>query len=543
VTDSTAVPRRRRWPLAFLGFFLVIGAWSVAAPYDGMPDEWSHTLHAAGVASGDFFAKPVDDGQLNGAIHPKVPRSLIRGNCWRFRPEVSAACSVAPGGDSTRVPAQTTAGRYQPLYYAVVGWPLVLWPNYWGFLLARLISAALAAGLLAAALTSAITWSRHRLMAVGVIAAATPMVAHISASINPSGTEMAAGVAFFAAAVPLLYAPGAERDRTLLTQAGLAAVILATLRSGGPLWLFIGAFALLLPMRRVTLRRLLTWPAARWWGLGAAVAVVASAAWTVTFKAAELGDFTHGNHIGLGQAARIEADRYRNYVDEMVGVTSWLDTTMPRPFYLVYAYFVAALLVWAFVWADRDGRLRLGTLVGLGVAVPYAMQVAYVNKNGFVTQGRYLLPVLVGAPILAAYLLHEQRALPAERVRFLRRLYAVVLLPVHLVLLVFTMIRWQRGLRVSEGLRGLNPFSGDWSPPLGSATPLLAMSVGLVILGVLLWRDAPAVAAVAPEPATEAAPVPDTPPEPPPAGAGSPNGQAAAVAGGVRPGGPRRAVG
>ncbi len=43
-------------------------------------------------------------------------------------------------------------------------------------------------------------------------------------AINPSGVELAAGIAFFAAAIPLLYAPAAARNTTLLWHTGIAAL-------------------------------------------------------------------------------------------------------------------------------------------------------------------------------------------------------------------------------------------------------------------------------------------------------------------------------
>src|SRR5436190_6470456 len=44
---------RRSWLVAFLAFFLVFGAWGVAAPFDGPADEVQHSIRAAGVGSFD----------------------------------------------------------------------------------------------------------------------------------------------------------------------------------------------------------------------------------------------------------------------------------------------------------------------------------------------------------------------------------------------------------------------------------------------------------------------------------------------------------
>jgi hypothetical protein len=471
--------------MAFIGFFLFIGAWSVAAPFDGTPDEREHIVRAAGVAAGQVAPPPVAAVRGGGAFQ-NVPKSLIRDNCWKHKPELSAACAPEPGGDETIVRIGSGAGRYHPLYYALVGGPLVLSPTWAGVLAARLISAALCAALLANALTDAMRWSRFRLMAVGVLATVTPIAAHMGSAINPSGVEIAAGIAFFAAAIPLLYARDGLRSRSLLWHTGLAAFALTTLRAAGPVWLAASAVALLLPLQWRRIVALWQQSAVRWWVLGLGAAAIASGIWTVVFKATYMGDFTGGRHWSLTQAVRTLLERWRFWTDELVGVLSWLDTRLPAPVYLIWEFLVASLIVWGFVLATRAGRWRLAALAVAGVVVPSLMQLSYVNEFGFITQGRYMLPVLAGLPLLAAFLIAEY-GLPRDKSRSLLRIFAVALLPLHLISLVYTMVRWQHGLLPNGGLRALNPLAGPWHPPLGSVLPLVASAAGLVIVGWLVW--------------------------------------------------------
>jgi hypothetical protein len=471
--------------MAFLGFFLLIGAWSVAAPFDGTPDEREHIIRAAGVAAGQV-APPPSVAVRGGGAFQNVPESLVRDNCWKHKPQRSAACADDPGGEDKDIRVGTGAGRYHPMYYAVVGGPLVLAPNWAGVLIARLISAALCAAFLANALTDAMRWSRFRLMAVGVFAAVTPMAVHMGSAINPSGVEIAAGVAFFAAAIPLLYAPGGLRSRSLLWHTGLAALALVTLRAAGPLWLAISAAALLLPLQWRLVQTLWRRAGVRWWILGIGVAAIASAVWTVAFKATYMGDFTRGRHLSTGQAIRELLERWRRWTDEMVGVMSWLDTTLPAPMYMIWEFLVASLIVWGFVLATRAGRWRLAALAAAGVVVPSLMQLSYVNEFGFITQGRYMLPVLCGVPLLAAFLIAEY-GLPADKSRAVLRVFIVMLLPIHLLSLAYTMVRWQHGLPPNGGLKVLNPLAGSWHPPLGSALPLLASIAGLLLVARISW--------------------------------------------------------
>lgn len=143
----------RLWLLAFVGFFLMIGAWSLAAPYDGSPDEVDHVIRAVGVVSGEVAPEPTEAKRGSGAFQT-VPTGLVRTNCWAFDPTKTAACVVPPDADSTPVSVPTGAGRYHPAYYAIIGWPLKRWPGWSGVLVARLLSAAISAAFLASAFVS-----------------------------------------------------------------------------------------------------------------------------------------------------------------------------------------------------------------------------------------------------------------------------------------------------------------------------------------------------------------------------------------------------
>jgi hypothetical protein len=132
-------------------------------------------------------------------------------------------------------------------------------------------------------------------------------------------------------------------------------------------------------------------------------------------------------------------------------------------------------------------RWRYLVILAGGVALPGLLQVSQANTTGFIMAGRYLLPLLAGLPLLAAWTL-ERLLLDAGQTRTLIRAFVVFLLPVHLALLVFTMVRWQRGLPENAGTGWFNPLAGDWHPPTGSVLPLVLMAIGLLGTGALFWR-------------------------------------------------------
>jgi hypothetical protein len=82
--------------------------------------------------------------------------------------------------------------------------------------------------------------------------------------------------------------------------------------------------------------------------------------------------------------------------------------------------------------------------------------------------------------MLGAYILARRR-LTADQLRSTTRLLAFLLLPIHLVCLVYTMDRWD------SGLRSLNPFNGSWTPPLGVALPIVAGVAAVAVLFVVYW--------------------------------------------------------
>src|SRR4030095_6041254 len=104
---------------AFAGFLLLLGAWAAAAPFSGFPDERDHILRAYGVVTGQVVLSPAD-AVIGGGAFVEAPRSLLVPQCWQFHPEVPASCAPEPGGDESVVRVGTSAGRYFPLYYALV---------------------------------------------------------------------------------------------------------------------------------------------------------------------------------------------------------------------------------------------------------------------------------------------------------------------------------------------------------------------------------------------------------------------------------------
>ncbi|KAB2347864.1 DUF2142 domain-containing protein [Actinomadura rudentiformis] len=490
-----AAPRRARLLtlLAFLGFFAVGAGWAIAMPWDGGPDEQAHITRAVGVVSGGFGAPPARV-QVEGQSRPlsgvwqTVPAGAFRRSppCFAFKARQPADClKPAPTSPDKLVERFTSTGRYPPTYAALVGWPLKWWPDETGLLLARLVSAALAAGFLAAAVHSVLAWSRRPFLLGGLLVAVTPMTMHLAGVINPSGLEIAAAIAMWTALIPLVL-DDAPPDRRLMVLVAVSASVVACVRPAGPLFVALAGAVLLGTAGRGRLGRL-----ARDRGVWITTAVVAtaglaSAAWTVVMDATELVPVPGGAGLGVSDAfAVVVVERVPFYLESMVGLFGWVDVEMPTGFHAVWYAVTGFLVVAALAAGGRADRWRLVLTVVVAFGLPLQMDIFGAEENGMMAQGRYILPSAVGAALLAAHVIDRRDLLTPSLARSAIGWMAVFTLPLQLIALWYTMIRYQHGLNPEVPV--LNPLTGAWQPPLGSATALLTMVVGLIGLGTTIW--------------------------------------------------------
>jgi hypothetical protein len=488
------IPPHRRglalWAVAFVGYFLAIAGWALAAPYNASSDEHEHVYRAAGVAVGEFAPTPSAAVRGGGATQT-VPRGLVRHEdfCWQFNPVASAACATPPSGDSTPVRVGSGAGRYFPVYYAAVGLPLAHLPGWGGLYLARLIGGAAGAALLAGAVVAIVRYSRHRLMLGGLLVAVTPTAMQFLSAVNPNGLEIAAGVGFFAAVIPLTLGGLDRVPAGLVTLAGSSALALAVLRPTGLLFLATASIAFLIPLRKPVLLRLRDSIAMRWWTAAVFLTAVVATVWTVVMKSADFGSYYAPKQpYSRGQAVIEVFHRWGGWLDQAVAVFNWLALRVPQPIYTFWEIAAGTLLVLAVALGGWLERWRLLVVFAGAVLLPGVLQVWYVNENGFITQGRYLLPILAGLVLLAAFVLDEH-GFPERAAPSLTRVILLVVVPIQVFCFVFMMARWQHGLPDygKLGPSSLNPFTGSWHPPVGSVLPLFLALAGLGLVSVIAW--------------------------------------------------------
>lgn len=225
--------RRRlpaRWVLAFVVFTLLSWSWSLATPLFGSPDEPAHVIKAAAVARGQLLP-PRGSGPVPVVRVPVVfEKSPAYPACFAFRPDTTADCSIEFTGPASEAGVGTPAGRYPPLYYALVGLPSRAFPSAVGVYLMRFVSGLVCAGFLAGAVTAAAAANRLRPLVIGVAVATTPMVLFLSGMVNPNSLEIAAALCLWVCGLALASETPDRAVPGLLAGAGASASTLVLTR-------------------------------------------------------------------------------------------------------------------------------------------------------------------------------------------------------------------------------------------------------------------------------------------------------------------------
>jgi hypothetical protein len=477
-----AVPWRA-W-LGWFAAFLLIGAgWALVAPLDQVPDEADHVYRAAAVVRGQVFPHDVTYDHGTGATE-NVPVGLVRpaypGPCGTF-PTAWCSSASAPRGEVTVVSGE---GRMFPFYYALVGWPSLLFPDRTGWYLMRLDDAFLCALMLATAAVVVMSLPRRPLvLAAAMLVGLTPDALSLTGAINSSGVEAAAAVCYWAVLLALIHNNSALSRRLLVWLAVVASIVLTLTREYDWLWAAMAMVLVLATASRARWIPFLRSRVARAMLIVIAASAVVTEIWSLRFKAYQVFPL-RPTPLSLSGAVHHSLVMAPIQLRETLGYLSWDTIPPPAVAVLCWILAVAGVVVIGFAASRRTGLLVLAGLA-LVVAMPFVITVAGSTHPAIGEWlGRYTLPLAVGIPLLAVA---RGRPAYAER-RIVVALASVVLV---LVFCGQAAVYWHAS-RLFFTAPPATPFvaTPGPTPHLDALTGSGLLILGaLCVLGSILWAE------------------------------------------------------
>lgn len=476
-------PSERSWWVSFAILFVLGGLWSLGSPLFSAPDEPAHVVKAAAVVRGQLLPAemPTPEGLVPAVEVPEIFARTMQSRCYGYQPGLDARCTEILQGSLRSTTVQTYAGRYPPPYYLIIGWPTLFFPSAAGVHMMRLLSAALSAAFLASAFASARSTSHTGVPVVGLAIATTPIALFLAGSVNPSGVEIATGIALWASLVALVLGRPNSTSARLSARVGIAASALALSRPLSALWVAMTVAVVLAFASRRRLLALARQAVVWFWGGVAVLGGLSAGIWIVVANGLQIGSVGGvATSVSSNQIMRQSLGKTGNEVLQMIGAFGWLDTSAPLVTYLAWLTCLGFL---AFAGLAQAGRREAVVLVGfalLVVVLPRLIEASQARELGYVWQGRYTLPFAVGLPIVTALLAEDLwvRAGPSLTTWFVRSLVAG-----H----VFAF--WWALRRNSVGVDG-PLWPGDWPSSLTSSALVTSFALTSLAYGWWLVRMA-----------------------------------------------------
>ena len=446
--------------------------WSLVQPAYGVSDEPAHVIKALATT------KPgVDSFQTRGefrhyAVRYRLPMTYSQIGSWKCYSDyldTVPTCSQFLLKDGRDVWISSTAGEYPPLYYALVGWAGWISQGPVGLLLMRLLTGLIVTVLFFAAMLL-LDVHEYELGTLAVFLCSTPTVLAFSGSVNPYAPEVAAATLFWASALVSLRKCTAH---SLLASCCLfvSAFLFGLFRPGSFVWIGMILFLVTLcsfppidgDRNRVTSQGYL---------LAGGIGLSLSYAWFrlgMPRNYRNLGGAISGVGGSLVSNMRFSFERTDDYLRQIFGYFGW--TNFFAPVISPLGFISIVTVIWIRMQPSRHrGKFLALVLMILLMAIgPSFLEGARAAKSGLGFQGRYIIPVIVGIPLVLATLQTEKRTVSSPV--FLR---ATAVL--HLVCINHAIRRFFVGL--SHGYWW--PTTAKWWGLLGS--PFTQIWVVLLLL-------------------------------------------------------------
>lgn len=388
----------------------LMAVWALSDPIMAGPDEPSHAIKAVAVVRGQLAGEARQEAP--GFRYVQVPDWAAeldsgRPTCYAMNPYQTGDCVPdIDGSNDVVVEGRTAAGTYDPLYYALVGWPSLVLEDEAAVFGMRLASAVLCSGVLAAGLAAMASRRRASWSFAAAAVCVTPMVAFLGSHVNVSGLEAAAAFAL-AAWLGALVEPGRRLPLGVaVSGVALSAVLLANTRSVGPLWLAVIAVVCLLD-GRIWPQLLRSW---RFWAGAALIAVGGAFAawWALSMGGGEARALGEGaGEVTFAEGFEFMLAKALDTADGYVGVFGWLDARLPATTVSVWGGLMFALVAAAILLGRGWARVRVVAMTLAYLLLPAIIQGSSWYTHGYIWQSRYIIAIVLALVVCAGSALDE----------------------------------------------------------------------------------------------------------------------------------------
>ena len=384
--------------------FALMAVWSLMTPLFSGPDEPSNFVRSAAVVRGEWVGDNVLPAPLKSYWTTTVnvdPQFGAANNipwCFAPFPDRPGCGSRLEETQIVDIPAWTNMGRYPIVSFFISGIGTVFGAQDLSVRAARLMM-SLACALLIALSVAAM--KRRAASSSGVLLAMLPGTVFMASTMNPSALEICAAIALWTI-MPSVIA--LDRTRFDLLAFCVAGALLILTRAIGPV-----LYALVIALSYVATkqRRPLVVIAQQ---VRNALAIHGVAVLFAGWWYLKIYSFQTNNVLSEG----IPSISLRNQIDEAVrhipmlldqavGNFGWLDAPMPRVALYIIVALYCVVLARGIVVGPVGTRIAMIALCLATTVVVIVLDVNYYSMlRSFGAQGRHIVPLLVGLPIIAA---------------------------------------------------------------------------------------------------------------------------------------------
>jgi len=389
---------------------LVQLAWACVVPAFRGVDEVDHVYRAASVARGNWLPDYQAPADGRGDLIP-VPEDIVLAAepvCEFLKYNGPDNCHAVQDLGRGQVTVASAAARYNPVFYWVIGTPARPFDGATAVYVMRAVAALLCAALIATGAALTRRWSSSVWPSVALVAAITPIVTYSNTLAAPNGLELSAALLLWTALMGLATRPDPRLERHLLLAAGGASLVIATVRSLGPLWLALILLTGIWLVGRTELRGLFARNRVRVLLLGVATmaAVVGGAVWILlahpNSPAADSSPFPGSAWTQLPWGIPL-------WVVQCIGAFPLRNEPAPVLVYAVFLTLWGALVLGGL----RAGRYRgpITCVAASSLLIPVALTLKSFSQIGLAWQGRYGYPLAMGVLLLAGLAMDRSGAL------------------------------------------------------------------------------------------------------------------------------------